>query len=47
MEIKVKPDFVRANEVKTLIGSRARLDALFPNLPSFAIEETLRWMIEA
>lgn len=47
MEIKVNPDFVRANEVKTLIGDRARLDALFPNLPNFAIEETLRWMIEA
>ena len=47
MELRVNPAFVRDNEVKTLSGSRARLDDLIPGLFNPPLEETLRWMIEA
>jgi GDP-6-deoxy-D-talose 4-dehydrogenase len=47
----VNPAFVRANEVKTLLGSRAKLDALSPATSSPVSEiplgDTLRWMLEA
>lgn len=46
-EVRVNPAFVRANEVKTLLGSRARLEACIGPLDSFALPETLRWMLEA
>jgi GDP-D-mannose dehydratase len=47
MEVRVNPAFVRANEVRLLIGSRARLEQLVGSLPDIAFEETLRWMLEA
>lgn len=47
MEVHVNPAFVRANEVRTLLGSRARLEAVVGVLPSIAMEETLKWMLEA
>ncbi len=47
IEIRVNPAFVRENEVKTLTGSRARIDALFPALPNPPLDETLRWMLNA
>ena len=50
-EVRVNPAFVRANEVKTLLGSRAKLDALSgaAALPvaEIPLHDTLRWMLEA
>lgn len=47
IEVRVNPAFVRDNEVKTLSGSRERLDRLLPGLPNPPLEETLDWMIKA
>lgn len=47
LEVRVNPAFVRANEVKKLMGSRARLDAVVGAVPSIALADTLRWMLEA
>lgn len=44
-EVRVNPAFVRANEVRTLVGSRARLDAVVGALPAIAIDDTLQWML--
>jgi nucleoside-diphosphate-sugar epimerase len=47
MQIRVNADLIRPNEVKMLLGSRARLDALVAaTVPRIALLETLRWMIE-
>lgn len=47
MQIRVNADLVRANEVKILLGSRSRLDALVaPTALPIPLRETLRWMIE-
>jgi GDP-6-deoxy-D-talose 4-dehydrogenase len=50
-EVRVNPAFVRANEVKTLLGSRAKLDALSGAAASpvaeIPLHDTLRWMLEA
>ena len=46
-EVRVNPAFVRANEVKQLIGSRAKLEAAVGLVPDIALIDTLRWMIEA
>lgn len=46
-EVSVNPAFVRANEVKKLIGSRAKLEAAVGVVPDIALVDTLRWMIEA
>jgi nucleoside-diphosphate-sugar epimerase len=45
-EVQVNSKFVRANEVRYLCGSRARLERLIGQLPSILFEETLRWMLE-
>lgn len=42
MEVRVNPDFVRANEIRTLIGSPRRLFALIGALAPFAIADILR-----
>ncbi|MFS8973118.1 GDP-mannose 4,6-dehydratase [Cupriavidus necator] len=46
IEVRVNPAFVRANEVKLLIGSTDRLEALVPGLQRPPFEQTLRWMFE-
>ena len=46
-EVRVNPAFVRQNEVKTLLGCRARLDACIGKLDAIELRETLRWMIES
>jgi nucleoside-diphosphate-sugar epimerase len=46
MEVKVNPAFVRANEVKRLLGSVAKLTRIIGSLPAIPLEETLRWMYE-
>lgn len=42
--VTVNPDFVRANEVKQLVGSNSKLLALDPALQPIPIAETLEWM---
>ena len=46
-EIRVNPEFVRANEVKKLVGSRHKLDAAIGVLTTIPLRDTLRWMYEA
>ena len=50
-EVRVNPAFVRQNEVKTLVGNRAKLDAVVGQLPDpipeIALRDTVRWMLEA
>lgn len=46
IEVQVNPAFVRANEVRTLVGSSEKLDRLVPNLFRPDFKETLRWMFE-
>ena len=43
----VNPAFVRQNEVKTLVGNRAKLDAAVGLAPEIALRDTLRWMLES
>jgi nucleoside-diphosphate-sugar epimerase len=45
LEVRVNPAFVRANEVKQLIGSRARLDAVVGHVPQIGLADTLAWML--
>ncbi len=45
MEVQVNPAFVRADEVKRLCGSRARLEAVIGPVAMPSLEETLHWMI--
>ena len=47
MEIAVNPEFVRAGEVKYLVGNHDRIEATIGPLRSISLEDTLRWMIEA
>jgi len=46
-EVRVNPAFVRHNEVKILLGSRARLEACIGPLETFDLRDTLRWMLES
>ena len=39
-------EFVRKNEVKTLVGSNRKLISLLGDQKVYSIEETLRWMLE-
>lgn len=44
-EVRVNPAFVRQNEVKMLVGSRAKLDAVVGEVPEIALRDTLQWML--
>ena len=44
--VRVNPAFVRANEVRTLSGSAAKLESAIGPLESIPLENTLRWMLE-
>lgn len=44
IEVRVNPEFVRANEVKCLRGDPCRLRSEFPSLECIPLLETLRWM---
>lgn len=44
IEVKVNPAFVRANEVKRLVGSNARLQAEIGSLNAIPLVDTLEWM---
>ena len=47
ISVKVNPAFVRANEVKHLRGSNARLLAAVGELPAISLADTLEWMYRA
>ncbi|HEX5487947.1 MAG TPA: NAD-dependent epimerase/dehydratase family protein [Rhodanobacteraceae bacterium] len=44
IEVRINPAFVRANEVKRLVGSNGRLREITGLAPSIRLEDTLRWM---
>lgn len=44
-EIRVNPVFVRANEVRTLVGSNERLVARIGPMRQIPLRETLQWML--
>ncbi|SHL95453.1 GDP-mannose 4,6-dehydratase [Rhizobacter sp. OV335] len=46
IDVRVNPAFVRANEVKSLRGSAARLRALLPDWQSRPLRDTLDWMLQ-
>lgn len=46
LDVRVNPAFVRANEVQTLLGSRAKLDAAVGVAPELTLQDTLRWMLQ-
>ena len=43
--VRVNPDFVRENEVKTLWGDRSKLDAVSGQRPIYDLRDTLTWML--
>ncbi|RYF54350.1 MAG: NAD-dependent epimerase/dehydratase family protein, partial [Comamonadaceae bacterium] len=47
IEVRVNPAFVRANEVKRLSGSNARLKAAVGEFPAISLVDTLTWMYTA
>ena len=47
IEVRVNPDFVRANEVKVLKGDGSRLERLIGPLRRTAFRDTLKWMLTA
>lgn len=46
LDIRINPDFVRANDVRVLGGDTARLAATLPCWSPIALRDTLTWMIE-
>jgi nucleoside-diphosphate-sugar epimerase len=46
MEVRVNPAFVRADEVKSLCGSRNRLESVIGSLAMPPLEATMSWMLE-
>ncbi len=47
LDIKVNPDFVRKNEVKTLIGDNSKLRNIIGNWESPTFHNTLSWMLNS
>lgn len=47
IEVRVNPNFVRSDEVKTLCGSRARLESVIGPVPMPDLAETVTWMLDA
>lgn len=47
LEVRVNKDLVRADEVKTLCGSRARLESVIGAVKMPNLAETLVWMLDA
>ena len=45
-DVRVNPEFVRSNEVRSLHGSRAKIENLIGPLRPITLEETLRWMLD-
>jgi nucleoside-diphosphate-sugar epimerase len=47
MDVQINPAFVRANEVKSLCGSRARLESVIGAVSMPPLDETLMWMLQS
>jgi hypothetical protein len=47
MEITVNPAFVRSNEVRSLCGSKAKVEAVIGPLLPIPLSDTLSWMLDA
>lgn len=47
IEVRINPNFVRANEVKSLRGSNEKLKSALNTLPEFDFSSTLTWMYGA
>jgi nucleoside-diphosphate-sugar epimerase len=47
IDVRVNPAFVRANEVKNLMGNPAKLISYVGELPHFSLSDTLGWMLHA
>lgn len=45
MEVAVNPEFVRASDIKRLVGTNSRLRALVGEWPDYRLDETLRDML--
>ena len=45
-EIRINPTFVRANEVRKLVGSKQALERRIGPLADVPLKETIRWMLE-
>lgn len=45
-EVRVNPAFVRANEVKLLVGNGEKLHSTVGKVPTIELKDTLRWMLE-
>ena len=46
IEIQVNSAFVRANEVRILMGDNSRLTELVGNTQAYTLNETLQWMLQ-
>jgi nucleoside-diphosphate-sugar epimerase len=46
IELRFNSAFARANEVRILVGSCARIESVIGALPRYTIEDTLGWMLE-
>jgi nucleoside-diphosphate-sugar epimerase len=46
LQVKISPAFVRANEVRSLHGSRTKIEKMIGQLHLIPLEETLRWMLD-
>ena len=47
LEVRVNPAFVRSNDVKKLVGTRAKLEAAIGAVKDISLDETLSWMFHA
>ena len=45
IQVSINPDFIRGDEIKTLYGSPALLDAAIGNYRKYALTDTLAWML--
>jgi nucleoside-diphosphate-sugar epimerase len=46
-DVEINPAFIRPNEVRSLHGSRIRLESVIGPVQPIALEDTLRWMLNA
>ncbi|MBF0123743.1 MAG: GDP-mannose 4,6-dehydratase [Magnetococcales bacterium] len=45
-EIRVNPAYVRSNDMRRLVGCRAKLDRAIGSMAAMPLIDTLRWMLE-
>ena len=47
INVQVNPDFIRAQEVKRLVGDPSQLQQLIGHISPINLPETLQWMYQA